>query len=271
MSDKTPGGTFTAPPPDAPMQVAEPLAPSTLAEQLAKARANERELTPFVPPAASTPAVPTAGADAPQPSASGAPADGSAPAVPPRQVQTPREVVAAPVFKRPAESDTDSPTRGIPKPIQDPGKVITGGFGSLESAQYFALDGSELRELVLSLMDSIADRIRNDLRFAPAITYPRVTARVQVQIEGYAEDHGFVVEKVKADERTPLEVAKTKADEVVFVVVEQRREFDAEGNPENPPDRVRDELGLPKPRKQFVQAGAAKMIVDTPSSLDGSF
>lgn len=256
-------GTFAPPPPGAPQEVTAPLSSEVLSTQLATARQNERTLAPFSP-AASTPASPT-----------GAAAPALPPAVPP--AVTPiaaAPVVPPPVVERkshPAASDTDSPTRGIPRPIADPGKAITGGFGQLSEAQYFPLDGFELKQLVLALMDDMAKRVENDLRFSIAVCYPRVTARVKIEVEGWAEDAGFVIEKVTEHDKTPVEVAAERAESVVFVVSEYRREFDETGEPENPPDRLRDELHLPKPRKQFVQAGAHRMIVDAPSSLDGSF
>jgi hypothetical protein len=261
---QTSEGTFAPPPPGAPQEVTAPLSSDMLSSQLATARQYERVLAPFSP-AASTPASPT-----------GAAASVPPPAVPPA---APAPIAVAPVVpppvverkSHPASSDTDSPTRGIPRAIADPGKAITGGFGQLSEAQYFPLDGAELKQLVLSLMDDMAKRVEADLRFSIAITYPRVTARVKIEVEGWAEDAGFVIEKVTTHDKTPVAVAAERSEAVCFVVSEFRREFDEAGEPENPPDRIRDELHLQKPRKQFVQAGAHRMIVDAPSSLEGSF
>lgn len=250
---KTPEGTFSAPPPGAPVETAQPLSAEATQAMLRAAQANEQPLPPFNP----------------QP---------TGPVAPPVVAEVvPAPVIVAPAPQlvqqksRPAESNTDSPSRGIPKPITDPGKTITGGFGNLGEAQYYGIDGNELRELVRALMGEISERIENDLRFSMAIVYPRLIVRARIEVEGYAADAGFQIERIKADERTPIEVAREKADEFCFVISTQRREFDENGEPENPPDRLRDELGLPKPRKQFVQSGAHRMIVDVPADIAESF
>lgn len=245
-----PEGHFAPPPPGAPREVAQPLTAETLSDMLARARANERELTPFNP----QPAVPMP---------------------PPNAEEPPVQIIltdADPKSHQPAASESDSPSRGIPKPIADPGKQITGGFGPSLEAQYFPMDGSELRELALKLMADLANRIDNDLRFHPAIVYPRVRMVVSIAVDGYASDANFTVERTVIHEKTPIEVAQAHDDlEMAFVVREYRREFDEEGNPENPPDRMRDELGLEKPRKQFVQTPTGPMLVDRPGSLGDSF
>jgi hypothetical protein len=272
--DKTPQGTFGAPPPGAPQETAAPLDDRAVQDMIAKAQANERTLAPFAPtpPAASNTAVTAGGAE---PSQAGlppvAPPALPSPPAPPTDNGGVQPDPLLAVGKRPAESDTDSPSRGMPRPIADPGKQITGGFGNFGELQYFPMDGSELRELVLMLLDKAAEQIRTDLRFSIAMTYPRVTARVRIEVEGYATDANFAIEKVRADERVPIDVAREYADEVVFILVQERREFDEAGEPENPPDRLRDELGLVKPRKQMVQAGASRIIVDVPSDLGTSF
>ncbi len=48
-------------------------------------------------------------------------------------------------------------------------------------------------------------------------------------------------------------------------------ELTPEGEVENPPDRLRDELGLEKPRKQVIETPSGRMFVDRPTSLDGLF
>ncbi len=143
---KTPG-SFEAPPPGAPHEVAQDLSPQLVQEQLERARANEQVLPPFAPERRM-----------------GVP--------PPTTIHaTPRELS---VSHQPAASAGDSPSRGIPKPISDPGKIITGGWGPSSEALYFPLDGTELRELTRMLLDKLNDRIENDLRFSPAATYPRL-------------------------------------------------------------------------------------------------
>jgi hypothetical protein len=243
---KTPG-TFGAPPEGAPQESALPLTGAAIAEMAAKARANEQVLPPFAPE-----------------KRMGVP--------PPTTLHAkPRELS---VSHQPAASNTDSPSRGVPQPISDPGKVITGGWGPALEAQYFPLDGSELRELVRMLLDKLNERIQNDMRFHPAITYPRVKATLQLVIEGFrAEEQGFEIQYVAAHDKTKLEVAKQLAQEVVFVVQEMRREVTEDGTAENPPDRVRDELELPKPHKHQVEGpGGRKAWVDVePDQLQNIF
>lgn len=164
---------------------------------------------------------------------------------------------------QPAASNTDSPSRGIPTPIADRGKQISGGFGDVLEAQYFPLDGSELKALVEALLDDCYVRIQHDLRFSMAATYPRVRARVEVVVEGWAEDQSqAIIAYGKPHDRTPLDVARAKADEICFVVVAAREEFDAEGNVSSPPNAIRAELGLTAPQKQRVQTPGGPMIVD---------
>lgn len=278
-------GTFQPPPPGAPQEVSAPLSDAAVQQMAALAAEREKVLPPFnpqpsIPPAAS-PAASAADVGADAPVTADAP---PAPAAPPFETEVefgksplqytegvkPDPLLAVD-YKRPAESDTDSPSRGIPRPVADPGKQITGGFGSLGEAQYFALDGTELRAVVEKIAAELIQRLQTDLRFSIAITYPRVSAKLQLVISGYAEDAGFTVEAVASDERTPVEVAKERADQVVFVLEEFRREFDDAGQPENPPDRMRDELGLQKPRKQFIGNGPSRMMVDVPNRIGDAF
>lgn len=269
-------GTFQPPPPGAPQEVAAPLSDAAVQQMAALAAEREKVLPPFnpkpiaIPPAAS-PAASTADAGSSEATGVVAPPESPAPAAPPSPEAVQPDPLLAVEHKRPAESDTDSPSRGIPRHVADPGKQITGGFGSLGEAQYFALDGTELRAVVEKIAAELIQRIQTDLRFSIAITYPRVSAKLQLVISGYAEDAGFTVEAVSADERTPIEVAKERAEQVVFVLEELRREFDDEGQPENPPDRMRDELGLQKPRKQFIGNGPSRMMVDVPSRIGDAF
>lgn len=169
---------------------------------------------------------------------------------------------------QPAWSNTDSPSRGQPRLPVDPGKAITGGFGDAAALQYFALDGTELRTLVEQLMDEVHARIQNDLRFNEALCYPQVSARVVVEISGFANDTAFTIDRVlpsahPARATNPVEFARTVADEIVFVLVAERRETDDAGNSVTPPDQTRRELGLVGPRKQAVRlAGGNATWVD---------
>lgn len=228
-------GAFQAPPENAPRELSQPLDPALVQTQLDRARANEKALAPLKP-------------------------QGAAPPIALSEALTPRPADRS---HQPAASQTDSPSRGIPQPIADPGKVITGGFGDAGEAQYYPLDGSELKELVRHLMDELNSRIEDDLRFHIAITYPRIRARVIIEVEGYAQEHGFQIQREIAREKTPVEIARLHGDQVVFALVALRQEFDQEGTAENPPDRMRDELQIPKPRKQYVGTGMARSLVDT--------
>lgn len=280
MSSESIKGTFGAAPVGAPHEVAQPLTDATLSAQLEQARRNERELAPFNP----TPAMAINARNAERGTMDGSivgaaaagaeePFRGDEPET--RESSSQNLNAAAKALSearraresgeahQPAASNTDSPSRGIPRDIADPGKVITGGFGPQGEAQYYAINGYELQEIVRSLLDQLADRITNDLRFSMALTYPRLTARLKLEIEGWATDAGFVVEHVKTPEKqTPVEFAGQFGDQVVFVLTETKREFDDQGQPENPPDRMREELGMPIPRKQMVQAGGQRLMVD---------
>lgn len=174
---------------------------------------------------------------------------------------------------QPAASNTDSPSRGMPASIHDPGKQITGGFGDAGDAQYFPLDGSELRELVRGLMSVIDEQLTNDLRFSMAITYPRVSAKVIIEVEAYAAggdggqyDPGFVIQRaIVPHDKTPLHVARERADQVCFVVIANRVEMSATGESISPPNQLRQELGLAVPRKQAVSTPTGRVIVDLPT------
>lgn len=168
----------------------------------------------------------------------------------------------------PAGSNSDSPSRGIPRGTIDPGKAVTGGFGDQASLQYFALDGRELLALVESLMDELHARIQNDLRFNEAICYPQVSVRVAIEVTGFAQDQGFMVDTClpaahEARTKTPLDIARSVADEVCFVVLAERRETDDQGNSLLPPDAVRQALGLARPGKRIVKGlGGQESFVD---------
>jgi hypothetical protein len=207
----------------------------------------------------------TIGTIATNPEAPSAPAPGQsvseitlvppAPAAPPAVVD-PAIAAAAELAElrktRPAASNSDSPARGIPKPVADPGKQVTGGFGDVGEAEYFPLDGLELKAVVESLMDAVHARIQDDLRFSIAITYARVTARVVVEIEAHASDTSFQIVKKFDHLKTPLEVARAHGDEIVFAVSADHAEMLPDGTSVHPPNATRMALGLEVPRKQIV-------------------
>lgn len=244
-------GAMGAPPPDAPRETAQPLSAELLASQLAMARANERELGPATPISAPKPpvsdffAAPTAISATPPP---------EVPEQPPLPPPLPHQRAA---------SDTDSPSRGLPRGVSDPGKAITGGFGDVGAAEYFPLDGAELRTVIEDLLVKLAERLQDDLRFTLAVTYPRVTARVEIHVEGFAEDQGFVIPRVgKPHDKTPVAVAREHGDAIVFVLTESHVEMTPEGESVTPPNKARLEAGLIVPRKQSVDVPGGRVIVD---------
>lgn len=167
---------------------------------------------------------------------------------------------------QPAASDTDSPSRGVPTPIADDGKKITGGFGvpgDGADAQYFPLDGTELRGVVLTCMDEIAKRLDDDLRFSIACTYPRAHVKVVVEIDAYGMEKTMEIPKVMPPHvGTPLEVARAYGDQIVFVVVAERQEMTASGESVTPPNRMRQEIGAEIPRKRLVDTPSGRQFVD---------
>lgn len=255
-------GGMTAPPADAPREVSQPLTPEAIAEMSAKARTNERTLAPLtfdVDPTAVPPETETVGeVEAPLPVV----AAPMGPVVPSKYV----EAVSKQDY--PAASNTESPTRGAPGTVPVPSARKTaplqpvGGFGEPEN-EYFPLDGRELKTVLEQLMDELHARLQNDLRFSIAVTYPRVRAKVQIVIEGEADDQGFTIDRVMPPyEKTPLAEAQRRGDSVVFVVAQVMQEFTEDGQVDTPPDGMRDKLGIPKPRKHRVQTGAGSSLVD---------
>lgn len=164
---------------------------------------------------------------------------------------------------QPAASDSDSPSRGMPKPVNDPGKQITGGFGDVGEAQYFPLDGLELKALVNHQLERLSNQLDHDLRFGIAAVYPRVNVRVVLEVDCYVTDQSFEIPKMMIPhERTPLEVAREMADHVVFCVLEEHVEMLPDGESVTPPNALRHELGLEVPAKRAVQTPGGRMLVD---------
>ena len=113
------------------------------------------------------------------------------------------------------------------------------------------------------LLDELYARVQNDLRFHISVTYPRLSIKLQLILEGEADDQTHVIEHVKPPvDKIPLAVAQEHADSVVFVIKAQRREFDDAGNVETPADAMRDQLGLRKPRKQQIKNGMGTAMID---------
>ncbi len=189
-----------------------------------------------------------------------APIEEPAPALPPATVTEPALPPILPHQR--AGSNSDSPSRGVPQPIADPGKRVTGGFGDVGEAQYFALDGIELRRVIDSLLTELQRRIADDLRFSMAATYPRVNARVAIEVSCYGNDSSFQIVNHYVKEKTPIEIARRHAEECCFVIQAEHVEMTESGESVTPPDKIRLELGLPVPRKQAVQTPGGRMIVD---------
>lgn len=148
-----------------------------------------------------------------------------------------------PPVHQPAASETDSPSRGIPKPTVL-GKEITGGWGQ-ESAQYFALDGAEIQTLAASLFQELTDRMAANLRFGMACCYPQVRVRVVVQVDG-------------SSEATPIHDARFDLPAARLLTLTAT----VQDNPETPADALRNQHGLPKPRKQVTQTGGGRFLVN---------
>lgn len=293
-----PSGQMGTPAPaGAPHEVAQPLTEAAVADQLARAQANERALAPLVyapGPLPAAPAVPAVEAltgglsrrirqvkrpstDAPGSESIAGESAGARPTgivltdadgtvAPPSTVDLARGAVDVPKdAHQPAgvPFGVESPARGLPKPTADPGKTITGGFGDTGEAQYYPLDGSEVRVLIDALMDDLHARLLDDLRFTMAITYPRVSARVIIEVQGFVDDQSFDIIKVMPPHaKTPLEVARARATEIAFVIVAERVEMTADGTSVTPPNATREELGLVVPRKQAVETATGRQMVD---------
>lgn len=296
--DEITGSAGSLAPPDAPQETALPIQPEALQAHLEQARKNEAVLKPFNPKPTTQPQQTNTQAlmdavfgkppavNMPDPGSppvrdvSVVPGQGSPlPGMDPDQGQTDQLEDAIPALtdedrKRwPAASEGESPSRGILPDLTPPKgkKEITGGFGDSGEAQYYPLNGEELRQLVLALCDTVVAEIANDLRFSMGLVYPRAKVRIRVEVEGHAEDNnaGFVIEKVRVPKEgqpgsTPLDVARQRASDVIFVVSVGRQEFAEDGHSDAPPDAMRDELGLEKPRMTRLN-GPYGGIVDLPS------
>ncbi len=194
------------------------------------------------------------------------------PAAPPRDtpsapVPPVPAIIAPPEAYQPAASNSESPGRGVMRHDPDPLHRPTGGFGPAPSTEYHALNGAEVREVVFKLLDEIAAQIPNDLRFSHALTYPRIECRVTVDVVTYPPEGAVRITKIAPEPKgqAPREVALARADECCFVVMAERREQDAQGHPVDPPDKLRDEVNLPRPHKHLVGTGQSRQLVDRDS------
>ncbi len=282
-------GNFS-PAPAALHETSQPLGSDIIASQLAKAQANEKSLKEIAyeisPPPnhaagrASSPPVPPTGPVASSPDAAGVGPVAGDPGPGPEPVpagatgddtnatgpqapelvselgQLAEEFAQGPLppapseFRRPAESDTDSPSRGIPRPLPAD-KQITGGWGADGGGgSYYALDGSEIQNVALALMAQLKTAMAQDLRLGIAITYPQVRIRVQLLIDGSSPD-------------AQVNDAKFELGASRLVTLEAIEQDDDD----TPADALRDVAGLPKPAKQLIRAGAAHIMVDVAHPL----
>jgi hypothetical protein len=235
---------FSPPPANAPHETTQPLDPGLITKQAELAAANEKELAPLKfalsKAVASVAGLPHEVVTAPLHAAPDAPA-GTTSAATTEPVKDPQ----------PAASDTDTPTRGIPKPITDPGKKITGGWGDdggFES-QYYALDGNELRALIRSIWKELDHQLDLDLRFGIACCYPRVACRVTIEIGGAAPDASVNDVAFDLDSR------------VVFLSGQK-----VDDN-STPADQLRIDAGVERPYKRTIKTATGSYIVDRETRL----
>ncbi len=153
----------------------------------------------------------------------------------------------------PAASNTDSPSRGVPRPIADPNKQITGGWGQGGGTQYYALDGTEVQKVVVDLMANLRAQMAMDLRFGIAAVYPQIRIRVQILVDGSGPD-------------APINEGKFDLGQHRILTLEAL----AQDDQDTPADALRDDAGIQKPMKQIVQAGAARILVDVPNQPLGA-
>jgi hypothetical protein len=210
-------------------------------------------VTPVVDSPLAVPEVPT-----PLPAPAGAPSSSPPPATTLASVASqlhPRDGIPDNEPYRPAASDTDTPSRGLPTAQLPKDKVVTGGFGDVGEAQYYGLDGREVLALINAQLDALRTRIQNDLRFSIAAVYPRLSARVVIEVDCFAEDTGFQIERklVPAHTKTPMDVARRHADACCFCIIEEHVEMTDDGQSVTPPNQVRLDLGLDVPRKHAVK------------------
>lgn len=284
--DKTVTGAIGAvPPPDAPVEQAQPLTDAYYAERAAKARQNERTLAPLVAQGPKPPIPTPTSAQVPNPSISALVADvfgtEDVPAIPHPSVETGStqadvdqidDFSAEDLKRMPAASNSESPARGIlPNLVPETTgkKAIEGGWGDGGSDQYNPLNGEELRQIGEMLIEQVRAQMANDLRFSMALTYPKARIRASIEIECDLEDAAtsVMIEKVhvpKGGEKggTPMEIARQRADGVCFVVHALRQEFTPAGDVDGTPDGMRDELGVAKPRMTRLDASGYHQTVD---------
>lgn len=218
---------------------------------------------PLVIPPTSTPSVSPASGSVSGPEPADVPPVLGAPEPAAAPIDLPGPITREPY--RPAQSDTDSPSRGMPTAVADPGKRVTGGFGDVGDAQYFPLTGLEVRAIVESQLTELLARIKDDLRFSIAQVYPRVNVRCAIEVECFVQDSTFSIVKklIPAHTKTPLDVARQHAQECCYVMEEAHVEMTDDGESVTPPNAARLAHGLSVPAKHAVEMpNRQRMLVD---------
>ena len=236
-------GGFAAPPAHAPRDASQPVDAATIAHQQQIAAAHAGQISPVAQAMIDGVRVSELAAE-PQPASADTHVAGGGLAS--------AEPIADPLPLNPQDDAvTARPLRGQPKPIADPDLQITGGFAvpgaedipgatlpaggsgiGLGESMYFPLDGTEVRELILSLFDELATSLQRDLRFTMAVTYPLCHVAVDLMVMTDQPDRTFVI---------------------------HWESNEASGRP---PDLVRQQLGLELPQKQMVPSPGGSLIVD---------
>ncbi len=182
-------------------------------------------------------------------------------------------------------------TAHSPHRAKDP-LVVTGGFGA-GSGEYFALDGVEMKACLETLLEQVLGQAENDHRIVgmSGLTTAEVSLRAMLladtEDQTVTMDRGGsnvntrgdlvalitdVCDALHKDLQTDMRLqmswtypsygavltltVKAHAADPGFTLVKHRREFDADGEAETPPDALREELGLPVPGRVVTLAGS---------------
>ncbi len=156
----------------------------------------------------------------------------------------------------PAASSTDTPSRGIPTPPADPGKQITGGWGPTGSgSEYFALDGAELKAIVIALAARLEQALDGDLRFGLSVVYPQVKIALRLTVDGRSPEGRDL--DLPGSEKIDLHWDRILA-----------LDAEVEDSASTPAGKIRDDFQIRGPRKQVIRAGAARLLVDVPNERE---
>ena len=258
-----------------------------------KARQNERELAPLTyKDSIATAAAELAGIAVPGVVQAPAPVKAAVVAATPAVGLPP--TILTPDPTQPAASNSDSPSRGIPGTAYSPHRAkdplaIEGGFG-IGSGEYFAIDGVEMKACLEQLLEEVLSQAENDARVVGLSGATGATLSLRAVLLADTEDQTVTIEKTGAnpdgdlvhailtlcdafhrDLQTDLRMGLAwtypsygviltltvcaYAGHEGFTIQKHRREFDEAGQPETPPDALREELALPIPGRQVVMQG----------------